>query len=308
MIWLARGKFIAIGIGIVVALGIGIAVALGTQGSDTGSADNPRVVFWIHVHGLGIDPSDNNILYIATHGDFYKSVSGGPPVKVDQQRADYMAFNAPQIEGVPLYASGHPSTGGNMGLVKSTDGGQTWQLVSDVLDSPVDFHAMAVSRSDPNVIIGFDSGGRGLFKTTDAGSTWEKLDYPEYITAVAIAPDDSESVLAGTGKGIFKSSDGGASWTQLNEYKGIQIFALTFDTEGTLYASAETFGIGRSSNQGESWERIERPNLLTVTSITADSRNQIIYVAGFSSEGFQEVYKGSFDGSDWHLIGTNEEL
>jgi hypothetical protein len=306
----SKGKFIAIGVGIVVIIGIVIAIALGPRGSDGGSSssDNQRVVFWRHVHGLGIDPLDNNILYIATHGDFYKSVNGGPPVKVDQQRADYMAFNAPQTEGVPLYASGHPSTGGNMGLVKSTDGGQTWQSVSQVLDPPVDFHAMAVSRSNPNVIMGFDSGGRGLFKTTDAGNTWLNLNYPEYITALAIAPDNSEVVFAGTENGIFRSSDGGNTWTQLNQYKGIGIFALAFDLEGALYASTETFGLSKSSSdQGETWQNIERPNTLTITSIAADSENKIIYVAGFSPDGFQEVYKGSFDGSDWQLLGTNEE-
>jgi hypothetical protein len=306
----SKGKFIAIGVGIAVAIGIGIAIALGTQGSNAGSsADNQRVVFWRHVHGLGIDPSDNNILYIATHGDFYKSVNGSPPVKVDQQRADYMAFNAPQTEGVPLYASGHPSTGGNMGLVKSTDGGQTWQSVSNVLDSPVDFHAMAVSRSDPNVIMGFESGGRGLFKTIDAGNTWQSLNYPEYITALAIAPNNSELVFAGTENGIFRSSDGGNTWTQLNQYRGIQVFALAFDLEGALYASTETFGLSKSSDQGETWQNIERPNTFTITSIASDSQNKIIYIAGFSpDDGFQEVYTGSFDGSNWQLVGTNKEL
>jgi ligand-binding sensor domain-containing protein len=304
----SKGKLIAIGVGIVVAVGIGIAITLGTQGSDAGSSsDSQRVVFWRHVHGLGIDPLDKNILYIATHGDFYKSVNGEPPVKVDQQRADYMAFNAPPTEGVPLYASGHPSTGGNMGLVKSTDGGQTWQSVSQVLDPPVDFHAMAVSMSNSNVIMGFDSGGRGLFKTTDAGNTWQSLNYPEYITALAIAPDNSEEVFAGTENGIFRSSDGGSSWTQLNQYKGIGIFALVFDLEGALYASTETFGLSKSSDQGGTWQNIERPNTLTINSIAADSENKIIYVAGFSPDGFQEVYKGSFDGSNWQLLGTNEE-
>lgn len=305
----SKGRLIAIGVGIVVAVGIGMAITLGTQGSDAGSSsDSQRVVFWRHVHGLGIDPLDNNILYIATHGDFYKSVNGGPPVKVDQQRADYMAFNAPQTEGVPLYASGHPSTGGNMGLVKSTDGGQTWQSVSQVLDPPVDFHAMAVSRSNPNVIVGFDSGGRGLFKTTDAGNTWQSLNYPEYITSLAIAPDNSEEVFAGTDNGIFRSSDGGNTWTQLNQYTGIPVFALAVDLEGSLYASTETFGLSKSSDQGETWQNIERPNTLTITSIAADSENKIIYVAGFSPDGFQEVYLGSFDGSNWQLVGTNKQL
>ena len=62
---------------------------------------------------MGLDPVDNSILYIATHGDFYQSIEDGPPVKVDKVRSDYMAFNAPPVPGIPLYASGHPSAGGN---------------------------------------------------------------------------------------------------------------------------------------------------------------------------------------------------
>jgi photosystem II stability/assembly factor-like uncharacterized protein len=166
---------------------------------------------------------------------------------------------------------------------------------------------MAVSRSNPNVIMGFDSGGRGLFKTTDAGNTWQSLNYPEYITALAITPNNSEAVFAGTDNGIFKSSDGGNTWTQLNQYKGIQVFALAFDLEGALYASTETFGLSKSPDQGETWQNIERPNTFTITSIAVDSENKIIYVGGFSPDGFQEVYKGSFDGSDWQLVGTNKE-
>ncbi|MBM2851656.1 MAG: hypothetical protein HW420_203, partial [Candidatus Nitrosotenuis sp.] len=185
-----------------IAIGIASAVVLAKITiQNPEDADDPRTVFWRHIHGLGIDPSDRNILYIATHGDFYQSVNGGPPVKVDEQRADYMAFNAPYAQGVPLYASGHPATGGNTGLIKSTDGGKTWQQVATVLDPPVDFHAMGVSKSDPNLIIGFDSAGRGLFKTIDAGQNWQTLQFPEYVSALAISPSDPNAVFAGTGKG-----------------------------------------------------------------------------------------------------------
>jgi photosystem II stability/assembly factor-like uncharacterized protein len=307
-----KGKFIAIGIGIVVAIGIGIAVALAMQsGTPPGNegADS-RTVSWIHVHGLGIDPSDPSILYIATHGDFYKSVDGGVPVKVDKQRADYMAFNAPQVEGIPLYSSGHPSTGGNTGLIKSEDGGQTWQVVSTVLDPAVDFHAMALSKSDPNTIIGFDSGGRGLFKTTDAGKTWDKFEHPgQYVTSLAISAADSNVIFAGASDGLYQSNDGAASWTQLNQYKGIAVMALTFDVDGTLYASTEEFGLAKSPDLGETWQNnIKRPpDSLTATSIAVDSKNGILYVAGHASpQGYQEVFKGNLDGSDWQLIGTNK--
>ena len=308
-----KGKFIAIGIGIVVVIGIGIAVAVSMQNAGTPPGEQKgsesRTVSWIHVHGLGIDPSDSSILYIATHGDFYKSVDGGIPVKVDKQRTDYMAFNAPQASGVPLYSSGHPPTGGNTGLIKSTDGGQTWQTVATVLDPPIDFHAMAVSKSDPNIIIGFDSGGRGLFKTTDAGNTWDKFDYPgQYVTALAISPNDSKMIFAGTNDGVFQSSDGAASWTQINQYKGIDVMALAFDTDGNLYASTELSGLAKSSDLGQTWQSINRaPDSLTTTSMVVDSENKLLYVAGYAApQGYQEVFKGDINGSNWQLVGTNK--
>jgi hypothetical protein len=311
-----KGKFIAIGVGIAIAIAIGFGIEASMGSNDANKTQSPgsensRTVSWIHVHGLGIDPSDPNVLYVATHGDFYKSVNSGTPVKVDKQRADYMAFNAPQTEGLPLYASGHPATGGNMGLVKSTDGGQTWQLVSTVLDPPVDFHAMAVSKSDSNTIIGFDSGGRGLFKTTDAGKTWDKFDYPgKYVTSLAISPSDPNVIFAGTNDGIYQSNDGAASWTQLNQYRGIGVMALAFDAEGNLYASTEESGLAKSSDLGKTWESINRPpDNLTATSIAVDSQNKIIYVAGFASpQGYQEVYRSTLDGRNWQLVGTNKNL
>jgi len=58
-------------IGIVI---IGIAIAIGFNSNDQSiSIDSEtRTVEWRHVHGLGVDPSDSDILYIATHGDFYQ--------------------------------------------------------------------------------------------------------------------------------------------------------------------------------------------------------------------------------------------
>jgi photosystem II stability/assembly factor-like uncharacterized protein len=228
-------------------------------------------------------------LYIATHGNFYHSHDGNPPFKVDIVRADYMAFNAPTTAGVPLYASG-----------------QSWESVSKVLEPPVDFHAMSVSKSDPNTIIGFDSAGRGLFKTVDAGKTWETLQYPDYITSLAISPIDSQLVFAGTGKGIFQSNDGAKSWTLLDEYKGITILALTFDENQTLYTSNQ-FGISRSSDFGKSWENLSDPGL-TITSIAVDTQNKIIYVAGYSPDGYQEIYRSKDDTKSWDIIGTNKGL
>lgn len=298
----SKSKFLVL-IGIVI---IGIAIAFSFSPNDQKPTADTRTVEWRHVHGIGVDPTDSSILYIATHGDFYQSRDGAPPVKVDKVRADYMAFNAPHDKDLPLYASGHPSSGGNTGLIKSTDGGITWQSVSKVLEPPVDFHAMTLSNSDPNLILGFDSGGRGLFKTIDAGNTWENLEYPEYISALTISPNDSQLIFAGTGNGIYNSNDGGTTWNHI-AYEGLTVYAMNFDDQGILFASVDTFGLVRSDDLGVSWKDL--PDIdLTVTSIAFDSPNKILYVGGFSSGGFQEVYKLSYDISSYEIIGTNKGL
>lgn len=81
---------------------------------------------------------------------------------------------------------------------------------------------------------------------------------------------------------------------------------MTFDENGVLYASNQ-FGLSKSVDLGKTWKKINEPDL-TITSIAVDSQNKIIYVAGYSSDGYQEVYRSLDDGTNWQLIGTNKVL
>ncbi len=218
-----------------------------------------------------------------------------------------MAFFAPFQEDSPLYSSGHGDSGENTGLIQSLDGGKTWEKVSNVNDSPVDFHAMAVSKTDPMIILGFDSATQDLFKTTDGGKTWEIFQSPGHVSSIAILPSDSKVIFTGTSKGIFKSENGGETWSHLGSYQKLGVFALAFDEEDRLFASVDTFGLVSSDNFGESWNNFENIDL-TITSIAADSQNKVIYLAGYSPDGFQEVYKFTYDLKNFDLIGTNQEL
>lgn len=142
----------------------------------------------------------------------------------------------------------------NNGLFKSTDGGANWSAtglsktsVSAAAIDPVNPDTLYAGTTDyysPRGIVPF----LGLFKSTDGGNSWfainnglsDLFDNAATITAVAIDPDDPNTLYAGTsGRGVFRSADGGASWSEFNiRLANRSINALAIDPLGKhLYAA-----------------------------------------------------------------------
>src|SRR5579863_5475263 len=96
------------------------------------------------------------------------------------------------------------ATGG--GVWKTTDGGASWQPISDGQLKTGSVGSIAVSESDPNVLYvgmgepdirGNASYGDGVYKSTDAGKTWKHagLEATEQIGAVRIHPKNPDIVF-----------------------------------------------------------------------------------------------------------------
>ncbi len=96
---------------------------------------------------------DTSQILLATHDGLF-DVTKQPASKIGGTN-DLMGFTAGK-DGI-FYASGHPPGPGSdlpnppLGLIKSTDGGQTWEKLSRQGES--DFHALTTSKSG---IIAFD--------------------------------------------------------------------------------------------------------------------------------------------------------
>src|SRR5262245_60458926 len=121
------------------------------------------------------------------------------------------------------------------GLFRTSDGGQSWQPLTDGQIPLGSTGAVAVADSDSKVIYlgtGSDdvrsnvSTGRGLYKSTDEGKTWtfSGLHDTGQIGGIRIHPANPNTVwVAAQGdafknnpeRGIFKSTDGGAAWKKV---------------------------------------------------------------------------------------------
>jgi photosystem II stability/assembly factor-like uncharacterized protein len=121
----------------------------------------------------------------------------------------------------------------------------------------------------------------GVWKTTDFGDTWSPI-FDEAgssgsVGAIAVAPSNSNVIYLGSGEGlqrpdlavgdgIYKSTDAGKTWTHLGLRDAQQITAIVVDpkdadrvyvaAQGHPYGPNMERGIFRSTNGGQSWEKV----------------------------------------------------
>lgn len=170
---------------------------------------------------------------LAQPPDRYGSRTGVYPLEVD-----------PRTPGT-VYAGLNVRWG--LGLFKSTDGGSSWQPLTDGLDAGVD--AIALDPRDPEAVYVGSLGGQGsVFRSTDGGTSRQradsglprlrvKTDAGKWITqafgvnALAIDPVHPTTLYAAAfGHGVYRSTDSGRSWRPLN-------------AGGTLYAGTSGGGV-----------------------------------------------------------------
>ena len=151
---------------------------------------------------------------------------------------------------------------------------QTYQRTSgtDGLDDP-DFNFITPFAMDPNNPKVLWTGGKRIWRTTDGMDNWTAASAPaaaaDQITAVAVAPGNSNLVLMGTEGGAFlrntAASSAGPStvWQTNNVVSDGVISEITFDPNvaGRVYATQSRFGRAHvlvSNNSGASWTAIDK--------------------------------------------------
>ena len=165
------------------------------------------------------------------------------------------------------------ATGG--GLWKTTDGGENWVPVTDFKITSASVGAVAVSETDPDLVFigtgetairGNIMPGDGVYRSRDAGETWEHVGFSEShgIAKIRIHPTNPDIV-----------------------------YVASFGKYG---APSEERGLFRSTDGGDSWERILfRDERTGAVDLALDRNNpDVLYAALW--EAFRKEYTMSSGG------------
>lgn len=270
--------------------------------SGRGGSSGPVSI--MDVHGLAIDRGDSNRLYIATHGGLLVAENDTNLSLVGRTKADFMGFAPDPKDPNVLFASGHPSLGGNLGFQKSTDKGMTWKKIADGgPDGPVDFHTMTVSEANPDVILGWSRGN--LNRSEDGGNTWTIIQ-GKAPPAISLGSDpyNDRIFYLGTEGGLFKSTDRGETWASVSpQLENDVVIDIEPDPKnGSLFLATAKQGIMRLSPGVEGGMTLTAvgalPGGAVPMQVALDRLNpQIMYVTSQTT-----VYKSADGGTSWQKI------
>jgi hypothetical protein len=209
----------------------------------------------IHVHGLGINPKDG-ALFIATHTGLWRTAPGESRAeRVSDHQQDTMGFTI--IGRDRFLGSGHPDQQQHreeglpplLGLIESTDGGESWQPIS--LLGEADFHVL---RSKGSRIYGYDSTNERLMFSRDAGRTWTERRSPAPFLDMAANPSNLSHLIASSQMGLWASTDEGRTWALRDQARRAGL--LAWPRARTLYVVTVSGKVEKSSDRGRRWTAV----------------------------------------------------
>lgn len=192
----------------------------------------------------------------------------------------------------------------SIGLIKTTDGGTTWNTttLNHKLEERVLLGRVLVHPTNPNIV--YVASNRGIHKTTDGGTTWRQFERGIHVMGMEFKPRDANVIYASTyshsgGTGVYVSYDAGETWartlflsnairiaiavTPANPEKVYALAAATGSTNGPSYGF---HSVSQSNDAGTTWE--------TKSTVSSLNRNILGWNTGnlnsdASGQGFYDL-------------------
>ena len=243
------------------------------------------------VSALAVDSADSRIVWAGSGGGVKRSTDGGRSWKTLFWQGRFMGVQelaiAPTHPRQTVYAGVYYSTPADCGagsqipcrehamLLRTTDGGTTWQPTTLELASPNSLRALVVDPKRPDTL--YAAVGATVVKSDDAGDSWQVISHgggpnnqalPGNHGVTSLTVDRWGAVFAAMRTdGILTTADAGATWTHVVSGVSVDhiavdprqpttIFAVgsQWSATGTNAAHVDKTLVLRSTDRGHNWK------------------------------------------------------
>lgn len=196
------------------------------------------------------------------------------------------------------------------GLRRSSDYGMTWALV--LPNFGIDGESIAYDPHHPDTLYAGNYSDASVYQSTDRGLTWRLVSRAgSRLCTIAIRPDSSAILLAGTGSGrISKSTDHGTTWRLVKETGSDEIPKIVINPTQPRIAYAagfagpdSTIGVWKTTDGGEHWLLTSLRGISLWSLDLCASAPQIVY-AGTFSDTHDAAYRTADGGTSWDTLKT----
>lgn len=311
-----------------------------TEGSDwksVGPFTKSGIAGLGRLNCIAFDPINRDTLWVgAPTGGLWKSEDAGQSWSTTTDSLPNLGVSSiaiyPENPDIMYIATGDKQRGSalSIGIMKSTDRGQSWQITGlnpDTSDA-WKISKVIIHPTHSNVLL--TATNNGIYKTGDGGTTWEQMIGGDFHDLEIHPSNPGIWFGAKHGDGVYKSTDTGENWVRLGNGLpsadpgiGRIVLAVSLSTPETVYAVYSKniisqgwiwglYGVYRSLDGGSTWSlQSNSPNLLGWNLDGSDSGGQGGYalVLDIKPDDPNVIYVGSVNlwrsddgGVTWQII------
>ena len=281
------------------------------------------------VLGHPYGPSEERGIYRSTDGGqiwqkvvFKDENTGGSDVELDPSNPDVVYASMWEAREGP-WEDGNVFNGPGGGLFKSTDGGATWQKLTNGLPSDLAQIYVAIAPSNSRRLyatLATASGKLGVYRSDDAGDSWSQItDDPRPSGRIGggdlpiprVDPKNPDVIIIASTV-TMKSTDGGKTWFGFRGAPGGDDYQNLWinPNDGNIILLVSDQGAIVTVNGGQTWSSWYNQPTAQLYHAIADNSFPYRVCAGQQESGSVCIRTRGNDGGitfrEWHPVGVIE--